>query len=143
MGEFAATTDPKLITSEKANVRIPLSWYVNVVKALCKRWPDRRIYVFSDGKEQELRPLLELGATLYQSGSDITDLLAMAGASIVVGSNSTYSRWAVFLGNMPSIWLKRQVDAEKPSAEGTPILHVPIDDVEPVLWPRLGNDLSP
>jgi len=99
--------------------------------------------VFSDGKEQDLQPLLELGAVLYQYGSDITDLLAMAGAAIVVGSNSTYSRWAVFLGNMPSIWLQRQGGTEKPSATDTPILYVPIDDAEPLLWPQMDNDLSP
>ena len=81
-------------------------------------------------------PLLEMGATLYRSGSDMTDLLAMSGASILVGSNSTYSRWAVFLGDMPSIWVKREVQEEKPSGAETPILYVPIDATDPALWPH-------
>jgi hypothetical protein len=58
----------------------------------------------------------------------------MAGASILVGSNSTYSRWAAFLGNMPSIWLKTSVEAEKPSADETPILYTSLDCTEPALW---------
>jgi hypothetical protein len=97
------------------------------------------IFIFSDGKEHELMPLLELGATLYRSGSDMTDLLAMSAASILVGSNSTYSRWAVFLGDMPSIWVKREVQEEKPSGADIPILYVPIDATDPALWPDVGS----
>lgn len=138
LGDFAAIADPKVILSGRTNTRIPLSWYLTVVKALRKRYPDRPIYIFSDGKEQELQPLLALGAKLYRSGSDITDLLAMSGAAILVGSNSTYSRWAVFLGNMPSIWVKKDVEEEKPSDPGTRILYVPIDCTEPALWPQDG-----
>jgi hypothetical protein len=35
---------------------------------------------------------------------------------------------------MPSIWLKTAADVEKPTAVETPILYVPLDAVEPVLW---------
>jgi len=137
MGEFAQVSDTKLITGGMDNVRVPLSWYVNLVKKLRACYPQMPIFIFSDGKEHELMPLLEMGATLYRSGSDMTDLLAMSGASILVGSNSTYSRWAVFLGDMPSIWVKREVQEEKPSGAETPILYVPIDATDPALWPDL------
>jgi hypothetical protein len=138
LGDFATVADPKVISGGRTNTRIPLSWYINLVRVLQKRYGDRPIYIFSDGKEQELQPLLALGAKLYRSGSDMTDLLAMSAASIMVGSNSTYSRWAVFLGNMPSIWVKKDVEEERPSDPATPILYVPIDDPEPALWPREG-----
>jgi hypothetical protein len=111
-----------------------MSWYVNLIMALRRRYADKEIHIFSDGEESALRPLLATGATLYRSGSDMTDLLAMSGASILVGANSTYSRWAAFLGNMPSIWLKTAADAEKPSAPETPMLYFPLDTPEPVLW---------
>jgi len=130
-----AVVDPSIISKETANVRIPLSWYAQIIAALREQHPEKQVYVFSDGREHELEPLLELGAKLYQSGSDMTDLLAMAGASLVVGSNSTYSRWAVFLGDMPSIWLEMRRQAEKPSAPGTPILYVPIDHAGPLPLP--------
>ena len=130
-----AVVDPSVISQEIANVRIPLSWYGQVIAALREQFPQKPIYVFSDGKERELKPLLELGAKIYRSGSDMTDLLAMAGASLVVGSNSTYSRWAVFLGNMPSIWLKMRQQAEKPSDADTPILYVSMDHAGPLQWP--------
>jgi Glycosyl transferase family 11 len=135
MGEFAQVSDTKLITGGQSNVRIPLSWYAGLVKKLRACYPQMPVLIFSDGKEQELTPLLESGATPYRSGSDMTDLLAMSSASILVGSNSTYSRWAAFLGDMPSIWIKREIQEEKPSSPETPILYVPIDNTDPVLWP--------
>jgi hypothetical protein len=133
LGDFAVA-DPALIDRGEPNLRIPMAWYVNLLSALRKRCRDRSIYIFSDGDEKTLQPLLDQGAKLYRSGSDMTDLLAMSGASILVGSNSTYSRWAAFLGNMPSIWLKTTADVEKPTAPETPILYVPLDTVEPALW---------
>ena len=127
LGDFTETPDAKQICSGDKNVRIPLSWYVNVAKALQSHYPSMPIRIFSDGKKNELEPLLKLGATLYRSGSDITDLLVMSSASILVGSRSTYSQWAVFLGDMPSIWIKTTIKDEKPSAPHTPILYIPID----------------
>jgi Glycosyl transferase family 11 len=134
LGDFAEVADQSLIDNAQPNLRIPMSWYMNLTRALRKRYSDTPIYIFSDGEEKMLTPILDLGAKLYRTGSDMTDLLAMSGASILVGSNSTYSRWAAFLGNMPSIWLKTLVDVEKPSAPETPILYVSLDCIEPVLW---------
>jgi len=137
LGDFAMIADPKIITTGKTNTRIPMTWYVKLVRVLQERYPDFEICVFSDGKQQELQPLLALGAKLCQSGSDLTDFLTMCAASVVVGSNSTYSRWAVFLGDMPSIWVKKEIDDEQPSDPGTRICYVPIDAAEPVLWPQV------
>jgi hypothetical protein len=136
LGDFAVVADDMLINAAhpSPNLRIPMDWYVNLARALRRRYRDKPLYIFSDGEEQMLAPLLGLGARIYRTGSDITDLLAMAGASLLVGSNSTYSRWAAFLGNMPSIWLKTAVDVEKPSAPDTPILYASLDCTEPALW---------
>lgn len=136
LGDFTQITDPKLVSSGTANTRIPLSWYVNLVVSLNKRYPDMPVYLFSDGSDEELAPLLQIGAMPYRSGSDMTDLLALSSASILVGSNSTYSRWAAFLGDMPSIWLKRKIEDEKPSAINTPILFVPFDEENPAIWEK-------
>jgi hypothetical protein len=134
LGDFAEAATHSLVNNAAPNLRIPMMWYVNLTRALLQHYRDKLIYIFSDGDEEMLRPILELGATLYRTGSDMTDLLAMAGASILVGSNSTYSRWAAFLGNMPSIWLKTAADVEKPTAPETPVLYVALDCVEPVFW---------
>jgi hypothetical protein len=140
LGDFYKVEDPKLVVSAPHGTRFPIIWYVNVAQALRSRYPNMPILVFSDGKIEELQPLLEVGARLYRSGSDMTDLLQMSAASILVGSNSTYSRWAAFLGNMPSIWLQgarmaKEVSDNKSAAPDTPILFVPIDANEVTLWP--------
>jgi len=129
LGDFMDVAGDTLIgsTHPSPNLRIPLSWYLNVINGLRKCYVDRPIYVFSDGAEKMLAPILHQGAQVYRSGSDMTDLLAMSGASILVGSNSTYSRWAAFLGNMPSIWLKTAAAVEKPTGPETPIAYLPLD----------------
>jgi hypothetical protein len=131
LGDFTPVADQAVTSGEKPNLRIPIKWYLNQTRALRSRFPQLPVYVFSDGDEKSLACLLDEGARMYRSGSDMTDLLAMSGASVLVGSNSTYSRWAAFLGNMPSVWLQTAAAAEKPSSPETPILYVPLDCVEP------------
>lgn len=130
LGDFTQLSDPSLITSGPTNSRIPLSWYVNLAKSLRAKFPAMPLVAFTDGKPDELHQLLDLGVKIYRSGSDITDLLAMASASILVGSNSTYSRWAAFLGNMPSIWLQTHNPEERPTATGVPLQYVALDSSE-------------
>jgi len=139
LGDFFEVTDHALVNTAhpSPNFRIPMSWYIDLVSALRKRHRDKRIFVFSDGEEKLLKPVLDQGAELYRSGSDITDLLAMAGASMLVGSNSTYSRWAAFLGNMPSIWLKTSANPEKPTDLEIPICYLPLDCSGPAFLDRL------
>jgi hypothetical protein len=120
-----------MLSAGRPNLRIPLSWYVNMISAVRRRYPEKIVYVFSDGAAEQLRPVLELGCELYRSGSDMTDLLAMAGASLLIGSNSTYSRWAAFLGDMPSIWLKTTGFTEQPSSTTTPIHYCELESVDP------------
>jgi hypothetical protein len=124
--------------SRPTNTRIPITWYVNVVRAIRRRHPGWPVLIFSDGKPEELRPMLDIGTTLYRSGSDITDLLQMSAASIFVGSNSSYSRWAAFLGNMPSVWLAGPPEdatfADESCADRhVPTLRVPLDATEVAL----------
>lgn len=143
LSDFAKVDDKSSATTTASadrptNTRIPISWYVNVVRALRRRYPDWPVLLFSDGKVEELKPMLDIGSTLYRSGSDITDLLQMSAASIFVGSNSSYSRWAAFLGNMPSIWLAGPPEDDTFADESCgdrhiPALCVPIDATEVAL----------
>jgi hypothetical protein len=134
LGDFAVASNDAVTSGKTTSLRIPVSWYVSLTRALRERHPEMPVYVFSDGDEQSLQPILQLGAELHRTSSDIGDLLAMSGASILVGSNSTFSWWAAFLGDMPSIWLRTDLAQEKPSAPETPILYVPLDCTEPALW---------
>ena len=87
--------------------------------------------VFSDGDETELASILAIeGVSLLRGATDVDDLLALAQARLLVGSNSTFSRWAAFLGNMPSIWPNTSL-REQPTNYETPIIYV-ADDFEAI-----------
>jgi hypothetical protein len=115
LGDFDAA-DPALIESgETGNLRLPIAWYGRIAERLRAVRPDLPIRLHSDGKDAELAPLLALdGVTRARSSDDINDLVAMAGASVLVGSHSTFSRWAAFLGNMPVIWRAQRTPKESP-----------------------------
>jgi hypothetical protein len=93
------------------NVRLPLQWYVQIIdqlrSSLGRPIP---VYIFSDGRNSELREILDLENTKRLSfGSAIADLLGMSQSSILVASGSTFSMWATYLGRMPVIWYRGQL----------------------------------
>ncbi len=97
-------SDADLHTS--GGVRTPLQWFLDSL-----RWIRQQaggpigVFVVSDGKPAELGPLLaEPNVIHVQSGSAIGDLLLLAKARVFIASGgSTFSGWASFLGQMPTI----------------------------------------
>lgn len=87
----------------------PIQWYINALHQLRAElgsdWP---IYIFSDGTDEELMPVMRLPNTKRLTfGSSLADLIALSKAHILIGSaGSTFSQWASFLGRMPVIWSK-------------------------------------
>jgi hypothetical protein len=128
LGDFLPTQPDQIISGRVPNMRISMAWYERVIRRVRLVFPDLPIHIFSDGREQELAELLALsGVSLRREPTDIADLLALAQAKLLIGSNSTFSRWAAFLGDMPSIWLKTKLLPEKPSGDRTAILYVADD----------------
>jgi len=137
LGDFAPAPDGD--TADRVNTRIPLRWYVDCLRSVKRRYPFAEVKIFSDGHAHELRELLDCGAHLCRTGSDVGDLLALSSASVLIGSNSTFSWWAAFLGNMPSVWMGTPDRHEKPSAPDTPIEYRPLRaEVEAATSPRRG-----
>jgi hypothetical protein len=107
-GDFTSTDEAKLRAGE-FNMRLPLGWYVDAAAHLRGALPNVAIRVFSDGSRAELAPILRVpGTELVTGGSAITDLLDMSAAACLVASGSTFSSWAAFLGQVPSIWFPGQ-----------------------------------
>ena len=86
-----------------------IKWYISILSKLRAElgsdWP---IYIFSDGTDEELMPVMRLpDTTRLTFGSSLADLLALSKAHLLIGTaGSTFSQWASFLGRMPVIWSK-------------------------------------
>ena len=90
------------------NQRTPISWYEGVVECVRKINDKLKFYVFSDGSDNELRSLLlqpNVERRFY--GNALADMLAISKCRLVIASDSTFSAWGAFLGNVPIIFPKR------------------------------------
>lgn len=117
LGDFAAATDDEGAN----NTRLPMTWYSRMIEAARDLWPDLPVRVVSDGSDAELAALLGPDVVPLRTGSDVGDLLSLAGASALIASRSTFSTWATFLGDMPSIWPAGARGSEKPGSAATPM----------------------
>lgn len=90
-----------------AHYRTPISWYKSMIKQLilCTSTSNFRILIFSDGTDVELEPLIKIpGVRRAFFGNALADLIAISRCRFLVGSDSTFSTWAAFLGNIPCIF---------------------------------------
>lgn len=79
--------------------RIPLTWYKQKILDCFINDP---VLIFSDGKDEELVSLLELpNVKRISFGNAIADLIAMSRCKYIIGSDSSYSAWGAFLGQVP------------------------------------------
>ncbi|MEK6334890.1 MAG: alpha-1,2-fucosyltransferase [Acidobacteriota bacterium] len=102
----------------------PISWFEGAIRAVRRAvGSDLPVYVFSDGEDAELQPILRLpGTKRLGFGSSIADILALSAANILIAAGgSTFSRWASYLGRMPVIYppgtLYQKLYPENPAAE--------------------------
>jgi hypothetical protein len=131
LGDFRQA-QPDQLKVLKDGLRIPLVWYEKVIRRVRAIFPELPVFIFSDGYEQELAGITSVeGVKLRRESNDIADLLALSQARLLIGSNSTFSRWAAFFGNMPSIWLRTERAIEQPTSEEVPIVYVD-DDFEAI-----------
>jgi hypothetical protein len=105
LGDFVRQSD--LDTTVRVdNSVLPLDWYKKALLAVRRELgagaPAR---VFSDGTDEELRPLLSMdNVKRVTFGSSIADMLALARSRILIASGSTFSMWPSYLGQVPTVW---------------------------------------
>ena len=99
-----ASSDDEYYT--KGPLKTPVHWFAAVLKWLrhAVGYPARAVVV-SDGTRAQLGPLLELDDVEFvRPGCAISDLLILAKSQILLASgSSSFSAWASFLGQMPTI----------------------------------------
>lgn len=109
MGDFQPVPSDLSKIEPWLNYRLPLNWYSNIIDKIRLAVPSKTpVYVFSDGTSSELSEILSKDNTFrIETGSSITDIIALSSGSILIGSGSSFSMWAAFLGGMPSVWFPK------------------------------------
>ena len=103
LGDFNPASKSNPLTAH--NARLPIEWYATQIKNVSAIWPKVPIDLFSDGTDAELAELLRLPSVQRADyGNGVADLVAMSRARLFICSGSTFSAWAAFLGQMPTIW---------------------------------------
>lgn len=91
-----------------AQYRTDLDWYVKVVELVAAKNTlshQQKIWLFSDGSDEELKPLLHIpNVRRVYFGNALADIIAISRCRMLVGSDSTFSGWGAFLGNIPSVF---------------------------------------
>ena len=86
--------------------KTPVQWFVESLNSVRKMIGySASAYVVSDGTEDDLKELLSLpNTTFIRPGCAISDLLILSKANLLIRSGgSSFSAWASFLGQMPTI----------------------------------------
>jgi hypothetical protein len=105
LGDFTPASGGELTAGVHCR-RLPVEWYADALSALRAGVGNTMAAkVYSDGSDEELRPLLSLGAVERAEKSEaITDMLALAQSSALIASGSAFSMWGCYLGGTPAIW---------------------------------------
>jgi len=109
MGDFANPINENILRNGAWNYRLPIKWYINIIEKIQKE-SNLPIYIFSDAEDCELKEILAYdNCNRVYFGSAISDMLALSTCKVFISSASTFSMWASFLGQMPTIWFPGQM----------------------------------
>ncbi len=98
------------VDPSRGNARIDLGWYVGILKRLRENLGHLQVALFSDGTDEELAELLAIeGVQRVTFGSSIADIIGLSRARIFIASGSTFSMWASYLGQMPTVWFPHRL----------------------------------
>ena len=109
MGDFNNPINENILRNGAWNYRLPIKWYVSIIEKIQKE-SSLPIYIFSDAEDSELKEILAYdNCKRAYFGSAISDMLALSTSKVLISSASTFSMWASFLGQMPTIWFPGQM----------------------------------
>ena len=109
MGDFEVPQDEQILRDGNWNYRLPIKWYVAIIEQI-RLISNLPICIFSDASDQELEDILTISnCRRAYFGSAISDVIALSRCKVLVSSASTFSMWASFLGQMPTIWFPGQL----------------------------------
>lgn len=106
-GDFSKGTTADL-KNGVTNLQIPIEWYVSALQALRKSVGSScKGILFSDGTDEELAPLFnEPNVERSTNKNVLKDLLVMSSGAALIASRSSFSLWASYLGQIPTLYYK-------------------------------------
>ncbi len=109
MGDFEDSNNEDFLRGGAWNYRVPIEWYKTIIGKI-RKVSNIPIYIYSDADDIELEEILEIdNCNRAYFGSAISDMIALSRCRILVSSASTFSMWASFLGQIPTIWFPGQM----------------------------------
>lgn len=86
-----------------------IDYYLKVINTIKNIYGDKyKFSIFSDAKDNELTHILKDSSTKKVFfGDALADMIALSKCNLIIGSDSTFSAMAAFLGNTPIIFPKR------------------------------------
>jgi Glycosyl transferase family 11 len=101
----------------RRNVSTPLKWYVDAINSIREIiGANIPVTVFSDGYSEELSEITALpNVYISPETSALTDLLTMSRSKLLIASaHSSFSAWASYLGQCPTLWTSKRAHLYKP-----------------------------
>lgn len=92
-----------------SEARTNLEWFIEKIKFIQSNTNEEiTFYIFSDGSEKELVPLTQIkNCKLVFFGSALADILVLSKATLILASDSTFSAWSAYLGQVPIVFNKK------------------------------------
>lgn len=90
-------------------LRTDIKWYKKIIDQLINNLPEKSEYLlFSDGTPEELRMLTEIPEVKRAHfGNALADMIALSRCKLIIASNSTFSAFGAFLGQVPVVFPHR------------------------------------
>lgn len=109
LGDFRAADSDGYAGAEQ--VSVPLEWYIHLCDALDSAFGQEHVQFIlcSDGRPDQLKGLTDRRNIVFASAyprSDISDLLLLKDADLMICSISSFSMWAAFLSSSPYLWYR-------------------------------------
>lgn len=113
--------------------RVSIGWYLQAMTlVVAKSKSPVRFLIFSDGLPHELAPVLNFPNTsMAFYGNAIADILVLSKAKFIIASNSTFSAWGAYLGQVPIVFYRRHFPAVLDRADEEWVFtEQPLDEIE-------------
>jgi|GEM_PF-3132387 hypothetical protein len=97
------------------NARTPIPWFKASILEMQKCYPEiEKFVLFTDGTKEEVSEILELDKVVWDESPDpLSSLICMSTASFLIGSRSSFSLFAKYFGQMPSLFFPGAIQIQE------------------------------